>query len=294
MYASFKRQEFNAELDWYVFETNRLHLQPKFKVEHQSETNFELLSADARMAEAWSYDNQVVGMHFLFGPQLTYTRTLSGPQQQFTRFVSGIFQWDLTSHDFEYFLSSPQSGYQASFALNSNAKELLSDLSIHKLTLSEHKLWNLGNFSPALFVLGLRGSFSTSITDTSQNNLDQVPPNFLYYLGGSNSLRGFTRAGIPNRNQGALTASFLSLELRLAKLLPLFMEPIFFADIGAVGDKPFTLDKPFYFSPGFGLRIASPIGVFRGTFAKGIALAKNNSSTVSDGYQFYLSFGEEF
>jgi translocation and assembly module TamA len=108
-------------------------------------------------------------------------------------------------------------------------------------------------------------------------------------------MRGFARRQLPKADRGALTALYAGVELRLANVLPLNLQPILFADAATMGQRSFDLDVPGYWSPGFGIRWPSLIGVMRFTVAKGYLIRNNNPANESLAHwQFYWSLGEEF
>ncbi|HEX5033222.1 MAG TPA: BamA/TamA family outer membrane protein, partial [bacterium] len=120
-----------------------------------------------------------------------------------------------------------------------------------------------------------------------------LPPNYRYYLGGSSNLRGFEREELPGPD-GALSAAFTSLELRVANWIPYGIQPLAFVDVGILGDQAFRFNAPVYYSPGFGLRYESPIGVFRTTFAWGMKSSEADANPDNTHFQFFFGFGEEF
>jgi outer membrane translocation and assembly module TamA len=66
------------------------------------------------------------------------------------------------------------------------------------------------------------------------------------------------------------------------------MDPFVFTDFGVTGNGPASFDLPVYWSPGVGIRWASPVGPIRTTFAQGF------TDTSPSHFQFYFNFGEEF
>jgi outer membrane translocation and assembly module TamA len=93
---------------------------------------------------------------------------------------------------------------------------------------------------------------------------------------------------------GALSAAFLSFEVRLAELLPGGFQPFAFLDGGIFGSKALRFSGPVYYSPGAGLRWESPVGMIRGTLGHGFKAGGNQAGTKEGHWQFYVSFGEEF
>jgi translocation and assembly module TamA len=198
----------------------------------------------------------------------------------------------LTSHDFELYRTSPRYGYEFTMGGNFSRRGWLGELTAQSIRVGLHRLWNLGNFEPPLFVLGVRGSFATTITPSDERA--NLPLSLRHRLGGSQDLRGFGFQEIPSTS-GALTAIYLSTELRLGYWLPWGLQPLAFLDIGKTGSDPMKLDQPWVYSPGLGLRWESPIGAFRASAAQGFV-----SGTPPAGYsakshfQLFISYGEEF
>jgi translocation and assembly module TamA len=195
----------------------------------------------------------------------------------------------------EYYQSSPREGYRVLLNTAHMKKDLLASTSAHQMRLSFQELWNFGHMDPPLWVLGLRGGLMTTTGDEGSGLVNVLPVQYRYHLGGMASLRGFARDELPRNEGGALTAAFLGTEVRSTSVLPRNFEPYIFTDLGMVGDAPVTLDQTLYYSPGLGLRWASPIGVFRLNVAHGfIANATGPVPPNLSHWQFYLSYGEEF
>jgi translocation and assembly module TamA len=160
-------------------------------------------------------------------------------------------------------------------------------------------LWNLGRFDPPLFVAGIRAGYSTTITDERPGEDSGLPPGLRTYLGGAADLRGFSRRELAYDGRGGLTSLFAGAELRAAGLLPWGIQPFVFFDAGSLGRLPVLVTSPFYLSPGFGVRVESPIGVFRGTLAHGYSVGDIGGpddvpASRPSHWQLYLSYGEEF
>lgn len=295
LYASYLRQQFDTELEWYIFKPeSRFYLLPLLSFQRETDDNYNYISGDIRLTPAYRGDTKNFKYDIFLGPQLTFTRTFEGASEELTRFLTTLVEFKLESHNFEYFRGNPQKGYEVKLGAYFNSDSFLSDLSVQKFSLEFHKLWNVGNYSPPWLVLGLRGGFQTSLFDTN-NDFNRLPPKFLYYLGGFEDLRGFDRDELPHNTRGALTSAFTSFEARFVEILPFKIQPLLFADAGVLGRKSFNFSREIYFSPGAGVRVDSPIGVFRSTIAHGFVL---NEGPIKDDslshWQFYFSFGEEF
>lgn len=294
LYGSYRRQEFDAGSKWY-FKTSRWYFSPFVAVKRLSERQYQLVSADVGLTPAVSFESSGAKWDVFFGPVLNYTKTLSGLNMGLTRFLSISAGMTVTSHAFEQYAAEPQRGYQLSFLSTTNHRGLFSDATFQYLRLGGEQLWNIGNLSPPLFVLGVRSTIATTIAHRSDSSFSKIPPSYLYYLGGSTNMRGFKFGGLPQSGVAALTSVFGSVEGRFVKILPLDLQPFLFADIGALGDASVDLTFPIYWSPGIGVRYPSPIGVVRTTLSHGFLAHNTNPINLGQSHwQFYFTLGEEF
>lgn len=293
-YASYKRQELSVSNAFYFFKPeSRWNFLPLFHFEHRRESQYHYLSGDVQAAMATSWDWQNVGLQLTTGPDLNYTYTFRGAQPGLTRFVTLAYDAKLTSHDYEFWQTNPRKGYYVRLQGDFGSDKLLSDITAQRFALDYQYLWNIKSWDPPLFILGVRGGFYGTLVDPSSENLLKLPPNYRWYLGGSNNLRGFSRQELPN-DDGALSAAYASLEFRVANWIPFGIQPLAFFDIGILGDQAFQFNAPVYYSPGFGIRYESPIGVFRTTFAWGQKTSQADANPDNTHFQFFFGFGEEF
>jgi translocation and assembly module TamA len=169
----------------------------------------------------------------------------------------------------------------------------LSSVTAQSLRFRLEKLWNIGSFMPPIWILGIRGGFSTTFTDEVISTSTLLPAGtpFRHFLGGSRDLRGFFLRELPEGGKGALTSAFLGIESRFPYLLPWHLEPLLFLDAGTTGSFSLQIDKVIYWGPGFGLRWESDFGVFRLTLAHGFSGPTGNPLSH---WQPFFSFGEEF
>jgi translocation and assembly module TamA len=273
----------------------RWHLAPTLLTRRELETPYEYISNDLALPPTVTWDTPSVGFELSFGPKFNLTRTLKGASHGWSHFTSAIVNLSAASHDYEYWLSDPRSGYAFSTTALLNSDKVLSSFTAQKLTIQGQALWNIAGFDPPLFILGIRGFAGTTIANDHAANFSTLPPWFLYYLGGSQNMRGFSRLQLPNGARGALTSLYAGAELRLANILPLNLQPIVFADVGALGQKSLNIDGPGYWSPGFGIRWPSFVGVMRFTVAHSYLI--RNRNPINNGlshWQFYFALGEEF
>lgn len=286
-FVSIRQQRFQSTVNWYVFpHASRYYLSPQFQVTHLNQPQFENVSASAQFGLASTYEFKRFQISAFLGPTLTFFRTISGIGAPTTRLLSLEGRMNLQDHVYERFLSSPRAGYNYSLTVDLNDKSIVSSVTAQRLNFRGEWLWNLKNFDPPLWVFGVRYGYSTVFTSESQRT--NLPANFLQYLGGSLTLRGFGWMELPVVNGGGLTSAFLGLESRLCQTLPFDVDPFFFLDFGEISNFEGSLSAPLYWNPGFGLRWASPIGPVRTTLAHGFV------GKSPDHLQFFISLGEEF
>jgi translocation and assembly module TamA len=287
--ASFRKQTLEGAAQWYVLPyPSRFFLRPLIEIKHDNEPSFEMISERAQLIPTTTWDNHDIGFTFSSGPTLDVIHTLRGAGISDSHFLSLESRVEAKTHDFEFNHSSPRSGVNASLLTNWTHADLFSQVSAQRFRLQIEGLWNLNQYDPPLLVIGARGGLATIITADRPGPSSSLPPSYLEYLGGSADLRGFNRQELNANGYGGLSSAFVDFEVRLANVAPLGLEPFVFSDLGALGSAPFILDSPFYWSPGAGIRWASPIGVFRTTFAQGFTAGQPAH------FQFYISFGEEF
>lgn len=294
--GSYRKQRLFMQSQIYPFPfPTRLHLTPSFLTRRENQSRYEYVANDFWLPLAYSWDTLNTGFRLAAGPKLDFTRSIKGATPGWTHFLSAMAQFDVASHDYEYYIADPRSGYVMSAMAELASDKALSSITAQKLSISGEALWNIAGFDPPLFILGIRGVAGTTITDYDSPKFARLPPNYLYYLGGSTTMRGFGRRSLPKTIRGALTSLYAGAELRLANLFPLRFEPIVFVDVGVMGERSFNLDVPGYWSPGLGVRWASLIGVVRLTVARGYLIRNDDPANRSlSGWQFYWSLGEEF
>ncbi|MFO1520065.1 MAG: BamA/TamA family outer membrane protein [bacterium] len=295
LFGSYKRQELDISNSWYLSPTARWHLMPVLTFSHDREAQYHFVSANAKFAFANSWDNQNLGLQYSFGPNLNYVDTFRGAQPGVTRLLSLQYDFHLASHYFEFYSNSPRTGFRLGLVGDFTNKNLLSEITAERFRLDGEYLYNFRGYDPPLLIFGVRGGFGGTFLKKDPQSLAALPPNYRFYLGGSTDLRGFGRQELSGPGlDGALSMAFTSFEIRLANVLPLWMQPIAFMDVGILGNQAFSFQLPVYYSPGFGVRCESPIGVFRATLARGFKSGGNDGVTDNTHLQFFISFGEEF
>lgn len=273
----------------------RWHLRPSLSTRRENEKKYEYLSTDIWLPPAVTWDTPGWGFELTFGPKFNFTRTFKGAQSGWTHFLSLATTLEMMSHDYEYYIADPRSGYTLRTYADLASGKIASTASAQRLGFNGQALWNIAGLEPPLLIFGIRGSAATTITEFNGPDYARLPPWMFHYLGGSANMRGFSRMGLPKTNRGSLTSIYAGAELRLANILPLNLQPIAFVDVGALGNRSFDLGYPAYWSPGLGIRWPSFIGVVRLTFARGYLINNNDPDNLRlSHWQFYFTLGEEF
>ena len=128
-------------------------------------------------------------------------------------------------------------------------------------------------------------------TISTQNAEDFVPPEERFYLGGSRSVRGWgrNRLGPVDAEEipiGGKSVFEGSLEIR--QLVTSGLSSVLFIDFGTLSERTFTFPlRDTHFSPGFGIRYATPIGPIRLDFAFPI-------NAPGEKMKFYFDVGQAF
>jgi len=291
-FGSFRVQSLTNSAKFHLWPPeSRTHLYSDFIVEHKNEKQYDTLTLTAGAGVATSFEMSRSKLDVRLGPKGEYIKLYRGEGPDETRNISLEFSAFLTSHRFEYYVNSPQEGYRLGLNVESTARELGSTFSATRYKASAEALWNLYDNQALDLILGMRGFLSSTHShDSKVSNID-IPPSYKNYLGGSRDLRGFGRETLPNGSSGAMSAAYLGTELRFARFA--FLEPLLFADAGALADESMNFEEPYYVSPGIGLRWPLTFGTLRGTAAYGWTVGGPPETEKSDP-QFFLSFGEEF
>jgi len=291
--ASAREQRLDAAGSWYpLSQPSRFLVRPRVTASHQNELSYEALSLRSELSMLRSYDWSRgplgLGGRFRLGPVLDFFRTLRGEGPPGSRFLSLEAEVSLLSHQFELWAGEPREGYRVSLLTAFSDRNLGSDASLQRLNFMGELLLNFRDYDPPLFIFGLRGGYATLFSSERAGPSTLLPQQYLKYLGGSLDLRGWYRKELSVGGTGGMSSLYLGAEFRLGDVLPLNLQPFAFLDTGALGSEPLRLDRPIYVSPGLGLRVPSPIGVFRATLAHGFA------DGIPDHWQFFFSYGEEF
>jgi len=285
-------QEASADLRWFPFEaSSRGYLRSTFQVKRENMAPYDRMTTKLRFAPGWTWDNTWLGVEGSFGPagNLLHTMRGAGPAQ--SAFISLYGDLALRTHDFEYYINRPTTGFELTLGVDLVQKGLLAPITANKLWIQAQNNWNLFNFEPAYLILSLRTGFNTTLTPLTLDD-SSLPSDYRHFLGGSGDLRGFALREVPHP-RGALSSFYFGAEARFADLITENLHPYLFVDSGITGDGPWRLDAPVYWSPGAGLRWQSGFGVFRVNMARGF-ITREENLPIRPHWQFYFSYGEEF
>ncbi len=290
--ASRNRQELTSSMKWYLSTpAPRFYLMPVLSGVHQFEQHFESFSLGFSLSPAMTFELPTGQLELVLGPAFQKNFTVRGPDQGDISLLMLESRMVYLSHSLEFQASDPLEGTSWQLSVAATDRAILSDVSAWRMRFFFRRLWNIGGYEPARVVLGMR----LSLNSTGHVG-GKLPPDFRFYLGGSDNLRGFSRLELPSNGLGALSSFYVSTEARFAALLPWGLQPLLFADVGAAGDSPFEFHSPLYVSPGFGLRWSSPIGVFRATLGHGFSIGGSTSGRWGrpSHWQLFVGYGEEF
>jgi outer membrane translocation and assembly module TamA len=298
LHASPRRESLTADSELYFFPGwHRSFFGPRFFLAHDDEEAFESNRAKLGADLGRNWDQWKVRFTARGGPTLNYVKTLrgAGPEDQTYSSVEGTLL--AMSQNYEASIRDQYEGWSSSVFYRGRRKGLGSEIAVDRIEWNLKHLWNLGEYSPPLFVLGTRLQTITVDSEelTSGASQSLLPSEERIYMGGDQNLRGFPRQSINNGKLGFLTAAYLGFELRLIEQLPFHLQPFLLWDSAKVGTRRYTLDRPVFTSEGLGLRWASPFGTLRGSIARGHVL---EGTTLSDPYPeqwiYFVSFGQEF
>jgi translocation and assembly module TamA len=291
---SSKEQELLGTFNWHYGQPgSRSSLLPSVRVLRQSETPYTVFSQSLRMPWRKTADRWGMGWIGLIGPDLSFYQNQEGPGEN-GEFFSIEAEFNLATHDFEFFQFMPRRGHQLKLQGVFNHRSFFSSATAPRVSLTGQSLWNYRSYEPPLWILGLRWNVASIFTSERPGEDFSLPANFLHYLGGTRDLRGFARKEIPRTGLGGLSVATASVEVRSDILFPESFELLAFVDAGLLGDQPVTLSRPLYWSPGIGARWQTPLGPLRGSLARGFTEGERAAEKGMTNWQGYLSLGEEF
>jgi translocation and assembly module TamA len=295
-HASQRIQRINSFYTYYAFKNYpRLSLSPTVSfvhdVENTATTSEFQFGVPLAYAGDWK-DSAYVGS---LGPAFDRIFSVQNGTTPAFSFLSLIGNFGITSHDYELYVNDPRSGYTR----NLNVEVLSPGFSVNPIAtivnFSGSELFQINSVYPPQFILGFRYSARTTLTKQVPVTNPTIPAKYFETLGGDQDMRGFGRqeltAGTP---VGGLTAVYLGTEFRYAKSLPYGIEPFGFFDAAKMGQRRAEFDPAFYYSPGVGIRLATPFGSIRSTLAHGYVLPSPPLGSQIEHYQFFISFGKEF
>jgi translocation and assembly module TamA len=295
LFASAREQSVEALMRAYFDPDTRVHLIPRLEGRHQDEARFESLTGEFSITPALTEDTQGLGLEFRAGPGYEYVRTMRGQGPADAAYPTWTMRLALASHLYEHFLRDPQDGWQLRLETSSRQKGLQSDFSAHQVKATGEALFNLGAFDPPLLILGSRFGAATTITDREGVKPGVIPPTLRYFLGGDADLRGFSRQELPVNAEGFLTQVYHGLELRLGDVLPWGLQPLAFVDAAMAGRRHAELERAIYWSPGAGIRWATPVGSIRATVGRGMVERQDPGIEYPlEHWQYFFSLGREF
>ncbi|MDD5209129.1 MAG: BamA/TamA family outer membrane protein [Elusimicrobiales bacterium] len=295
VYTSFREQTAVANFRYYMGRASRLYLMPKLTFGRQNEPQYEAMHAEFALLPGFSWDTKRLRGEFSAGPALEYEHTIRGlgPVTSYPAFET---QLELRDHLFEYYAGEPQAGGQLTFKSQSRIAGLESRITAHLLSLQGEHIWNLGGYSPPALILATRYLVQTTLVKNSLLAAGEIPLGMRIFMGGDSDLRGAELNKIPADSAGLLTTVYDGVELRMGDVFPHGLQPLIFLDAAMAGRSSAHLDPNVYFSPGFGLRWASPIGSLRATLARGMVWRRDPAAEVlmTPQWRLFLSLGKEF
>lgn len=289
------RQYVDGRFRWYYSPvSNRSYIEPSTSFEHAAETAFETRSWETRVFHGTTYESADGQIELRVGPNFLVHERLRGAGSANASIAYAEASARLTSHDFEYYSSSPRSGGEIEAVVLSAFERLGANFTAQKLELRGHKLWNLFRYDPPLFIVGARFQLS-SVFSPKDDLYSDLPVRFLTFLGGEQDLRGFDRSSLPRSGTGALSGATLGIEARFHKVIWRRIDIFTFLDSGQLGRAQMKLERPVFLSPGSGLRWESPIGVLRAYIAWRMAVEEvPGEEPYGREARFGFTLGEEF
>ncbi len=291
--ANYFHQHLESSFEWYFLNSpSSLHFKPYLSFDRVNEE-----SSEERMTKgAWhlgAYHD--IGPEYLrgyIGPNLNLIRTLRGIGPEYARILELEANARIMSHGYEFYRTSPRSGHLLDLRYTTASPRTYSTLAVTTYSAKGEILFNAASLEPPLLVVGFRGNIAGS--DAAPDV--ELPDQYLYYIGGSDDVRGFKRRTVPSATQGARSIMSGGTELRLFTVIPYGIQPFVFLDAGKLGSKFLTYDPTIYYSPGFGIRWQSPFGSIRGSIARGLIRTPDPERIDAFPPQWlgFVSFGEEF
>ncbi len=293
LHLSNREQSLENDFQWYLFPSlPRLSLAPKVKLNRFSEDFFESFRQSYEVGLNLTHDDSQKHISMEVAPAFNQEETISGDGPEATNFFSLEARATVMSHFFEFYQTSPRSGYTLTGSWWTRKKGLGSSVNGDRFEVSGTGLLNWGGFDPPLLVLGAR--FRSEWLQSP--SLSDAPPSMRLYLGGDRDVRGFNRKSINNGGLGFNRLLYLGLEARIVHWLRYKIQPLVFVDGASAQAEGTAFDELIFWSPGAGIRWGSPFGAIRFTLAYGMIEGDTTKQIpkVSEQWTYFLSFGREF
>lgn len=291
--ASLRSQSLTLTADSFFWHAEpRRSLFSEAQIIRDSQIDYEQLVYRVKPHMKWTRDSEGHFKSYTFGPSYEGGTFHSQDDSNTKSFSSGIIEGSLMwmSHDYELFDVHPEEGDSFNFNFDFRHPSIGFSDPLIKFDSSIVKLERIGNWGRGALIGGARLNAGTTwiSNDVSGTSL---PPTVKFYGGGSDDLRGFQLKTLPhNGGLGALTKLTLKLEARRTYVYREDLEAFAFVDSGYFGERSWTMDPTLYYSPGFGIRWLSPIGLVQ-TF---IARALTSNPYRDSGNLYYVGLGGMF
>lgn len=291
--SSYRMQSLRFLYDWYYAPFPVKHSIKTFlSLMREFEKDYENIQFQTQLGPTFSFDSAAALFEFWLGIRYEYNEILRGEGLSQSYSLPLVFNLNIKNHEYELQEEDPSSGYRLHFSMESSSKDLGSDFSEFRIKMDSLYLKNLFQLDPAVWVFGLRLSLAT-INLGSDSEFADYPQSKRLYLGGSNTIRGFSRKSIPKA--GALTNLYLGSELRLLQLFPFGLQPVVFLDYARQGQKTAYLQPTNYWAPGIGVHWKTFIGLVRASVSYGLISGRRKDEYSNlESLQVYISYGENF
>jgi translocation and assembly module TamA len=295
LFASVREQSLTSRYHYHFMSDlgSRLKLVPMVSVERLAEKQYITLTSQAGLSLANSWEKQSFQLSAEAGPLLERVNQRRGEGPKRVDNIKLAAKASAMSHLFEYYLSNPRSGWMVTAESSSQFGGVLSEQSVHRLTLQHQFLWNLGGWEPPFLILGWRGLVGSFFFDQESQNPQDIPVSQRFFLGGDENIRGFARKEIPGDGDGFFAMLYQGLELRAGPWVLWGLQPFLFFDYAKGGRQPRKLGPTAYYTPGLGLRYSSPVGVMRVSVGRGFVGHRDPRDPLPH-WQPFFSFGKEF
>ncbi|MGE0527651.1 MAG: BamA/TamA family outer membrane protein [Bdellovibrionales bacterium] len=293
--ASARRQEADLRYEWYFAKPADSHaLVPRIIAAQHMEDPYRLWTERGMLLYRTRWDTHSRFAHeFSIGPQFEMWQVKRSRVGEWDSEAASLrAEYEIHSLDYELYEKTLPRGTRARVLATAASDDLLADFTAQTFALEGVQIWNYKSYSPPLLMIALRGGLrSTIVPEEFESHL---PPTYRAYLGGHETVRGFSRMELPVEGEGALSAAYAGVELR-PDWITETIHPIFFVDAGLLGRDAFSFASPVYWSPGLGITWRSPLGPVKSYLAHGFVAGEESATWNADEHwQFYLSLGETF